>query len=197
MFVKYLVKIEKISAWILFFVILIYAVTGYGMTRGFGTQLFRTLHLEWLGLIGLLVFIIHTSWGISLALKRWRIWNITTKSLLFIFYVAIVLFFVFVHFFYQSSGYGKSNDFKNEPTVVNQEAGTTIFTKEILAQFNGLNGNAAYVAVDGIVYDVSSVFLNGEHHGWSAGQDLSSEFYQEHSASKLKGYTIVGTYQAN
>jgi predicted heme/steroid binding protein len=39
------------------------------------------------------------------------------------------------------------------------------FTKEELRQYNGKNGSAAFVAYNGIVYDVSDSFLwrNGDH----------------------------------
>ena len=42
------------------------------------------------------------------------------------------------------------------------------FTKTQLAKFDGKNGNAAYVAYEGIVYDVSSKWANGKHHGQSS-----------------------------
>jgi predicted heme/steroid binding protein len=49
------------------------------------------------------------------------------------------------------------------------------FTKTRLAKFDGRNGNAAYVAYDGIVYDVSSKWENGVHHGIKAGIDITSQ----------------------
>ncbi len=52
------------------------------------------------------------------------------------------------------------------------------FTEQELAVFNGLDGNPAYVAVNGIVYDVSSVmrWAGGTHFGLEAGRDLSGPF---------------------
>lgn len=53
------------------------------------------------------------------------------------------------------------------------------FTLEQLKKFDGKNGNPAYVAVDGVVYDVSALpaWKNGEHkHGLKAGNDLTVEF---------------------
>ena len=49
------------------------------------------------------------------------------------------------------------------------------FTKTQLAKFDGRNGNAAYVAYEGIVYDVSSKWEDGEHHGIKAGMDITSQ----------------------
>jgi predicted heme/steroid binding protein len=48
-------------------------------------------------------------------------------------------------------------------------------TLEELALFDGKNGNKGYVAVNGIIYDVtnSSLWPNGNHNGYQAGQDLT------------------------
>lgn len=52
------------------------------------------------------------------------------------------------------------------------------FTIEELAYYDGLNGKPAYVAVNGIVYDVSAVvrWAGGRHFGMQAGRDLSAQF---------------------
>jgi predicted heme/steroid binding protein len=57
-----------------------------------------------------------------------------------------------------------------------------IFTPEELAYYDGKDGRPAYVAVNGIVYDVSSVALwaGGNHFGQSAGRDLSNAFMNCH-----------------
>lgn len=52
------------------------------------------------------------------------------------------------------------------------------FTLEELAKFNGKNGNPAYVAFKGKVYDVtdSSFWMDGDHLGaHEAGKDLTEE----------------------
>ena len=53
------------------------------------------------------------------------------------------------------------------------------FTTEELAKYNGKNGQAAYIAVDGVVYDASMFFTNGSHHGATAGSDVTTSFYDE------------------
>lgn len=42
-----------------------------------------------------------------------------------------------------------------------------IFTEEELGKYDGQNGNPAYVAIDGVVYDVTDVsaWNGGVHHG--------------------------------
>ncbi len=52
------------------------------------------------------------------------------------------------------------------------------FTLEELAQYNGTNGQPAYVAYEGVVYDVSdsAMWGDGDHEGMhQAGADLTSE----------------------
>jgi len=69
------------------------------------------------------------------------------------------------------------------------------FTLAELAKFDGQNGNLAYVAVSGVVYDVTNVkqWNSGQHQGVSAGKDLTKEIQNApHGLSVLKGLQIVG-----
>ena len=70
-------------------------------------------------------------------------------------------------------------DFKtiNELTGDNYSRKPKEFTLEELSQYNGSNGNAAYVAIEGIVYDISNstVWERGTDFGLIAGQDLTNQ----------------------
>lgn len=70
------------------------------------------------------------------------------------------------------------------------------FTIEELAQFNGKDGQPAYVAVNGTVYDVSALtrWAGGNHFGLVAGRDLSGPFLGCHQGitDRLKKAVIVG-----
>ncbi len=66
------------------------------------------------------------------------------------------------------------------------------FTLEELAQYNGKNGKPAYLAVDGLIYDLSFVFKDGAHYQHLAGRSLTKEFYSAHAKSALQKYPIVG-----
>lgn len=68
-------------------------------------------------------------------------------------------------------------------------------TIEELSSYNGEDGQPAYVAIDGIIYDVSGLpsWTGGTHNGNMSGQDLSEAINDApHGDSKLKGLTVVG-----
>lgn len=86
------------------------------------------------------------------------------------------------------------NNYNTQTTLSNQ------YTEEELSVFNGTNGYPAYVAVDGIIYDVTSSpnWINGSHHGFMAGKNLTKEFYSCHtSKSTLSPYNKVGILVKN
>ncbi len=77
-----------------------------------------------------------------------------------------------------------------------EEEGRT-FTLAELANFDGQSGRQAYVAVDGVVYDVTNAsnWSNGSHNGQRlAGTDASSVILSSpHGKSVLAGLPVVGT----
>ncbi|MGM9892043.1 cytochrome b5 domain-containing protein [Limosilactobacillus sp.] len=73
---------------------------------------------------------------------------------------------------------------------------TKEFTQAELKQYNGQNGQPAYVAIEGVVYDVSAkkAWLDGRHHGNVAGQDLTKVLANlaPHGAKVLEGLPVMG-----
>ena len=71
------------------------------------------------------------------------------------------------------------------------------FTVAELAAFDGQDGNKAYVAVDGTVYDVSglSPWTTGIHQGAKAGTDVTAALKAKspHGLTALKDVPVVGT----
>jgi predicted heme/steroid binding protein len=64
-----------------------------------------------------------------------------------------------------------------------------------LAQFNGKNGNPAYVGYKGKVYDVteSSQWGDGEHLGHIAGKDLTDQMeIAPHGEDVMERMKVVG-----
>lgn len=74
--------------------------------------------------------------------------------------------------------------------------GLLMMTADDLAKFDGKNGNKAFVAVDGKVYDVTGDrnWSNGDHYkGMKAGIDLSAYIDQApHGRQILDQFTVVG-----
>jgi len=87
-------------------------------------------------------------------------------------------------------------------TTTTSGAGTTaatteqVFTAAELAAFDGKNGNKAYIAVDGIVYDVTALAAWGAklHAGkFQAGKDYSAEIKDApHGVDKLLTAVKIG-----
>lgn len=69
-----------------------------------------------------------------------------------------------------------------------------VFTLEELAQYNGRQGQPAYVAVNGIVYDVTefSTWGQGFHYDMVAGTDVTEISRRCHNHSILERLNIVG-----
>ena len=69
-------------------------------------------------------------------------------------------------------------------------------TREELTKFDGRDSRAAYVAVSGIIYDVSGSprWLEGHHEGThQAGQDLTAELKQApHVKTVIERFPVVG-----
>ena len=69
------------------------------------------------------------------------------------------------------------------------------FSIQELAAFNGKGGKAAYIGFKGKVYDVteSSQWLDGDHLGHAAGQDLTESMdIAPHDQDLLEKMKIVG-----
>ena len=86
-----------------------------------------------------------------------------------------------------------------EDTVPEEEE-PRVFTLEELAQYTGKDGAPAYVAVNGVVYDVTNnpLWAGGNHFfGLTAGRDLSNEFQMCHpGAIVLSVLPVVGSLAA-
>lgn len=83
----------------------------------------------------------------------------------------------------------------NNPPASVDTSHLPTFMLEELANYNGEHGNKAYVAYNGIVYDVTDnpSWRNGNHHGQKAGTDLTEAIsFAPHGDSVFEGLTIVG-----
>ena len=91
---------------------------------------------------------------------------------------------------------GGSEAVSESPAAESGNDTELVLTLEELSQYDGKDGNPAYVAVDGVIYDVTDVpqWKNGEHNGYTAGQDLTDIIKNKspHGVSKLRGVPVVG-----
>ncbi|MGB4588881.1 MAG: cytochrome b5 domain-containing protein [Clostridiaceae bacterium] len=82
-------------------------------------------------------------------------------------------------------------EIETEQTIPDQT-----FTLNELSHYDGKDGAQAYIAIDGIVYNVTSAdgWTEGEHEGYSAGQDLTAAFESSpHKEATLNRLEIIGT----
>lgn len=75
-----------------------------------------------------------------------------------------------------------------------------IFTLDELKNYNGQNGNPAYVAVNGVVYDVtkSPKWRNGLHNACSSSTYAGADFSElikssPHGANIMEKFPVIGT----
>ncbi|MCX6781840.1 MAG: hypothetical protein NTW66_01870 [Candidatus Magasanikbacteria bacterium] len=201
---KFLIKIDRIAAWILFIGLILYFISGYGMAKGIIDPVMAAkIHMQYLTYIILVAFALHTGFAIHLAFRRWQIWNAGTKIVLILFYLFFLIFFIWVDRFYTVNFNSTKSDVpavqkeviqnnQNSLPVTSEQASQKAFTMADLALFNGQNGQPSYVAVDGLVYDLSAVFRGGWHAAHFAGKDLTNEFYSKHAKNILSKYPPVG-----
>ena len=184
---KSIIKIDRVAAWVLYFGMFVYFVTGFGMVKGImDRELASKIHLGILNKIMIGAFLTHSSFAIHMALKRWRMWNKFSQILLTMIVLGSIIFFIKVF-----------NEEKkivdNRSSIVDQSVSNEkTFTVTELAKFDGKNGNPPYVAVDGIVYDMTGVFKDGFHYSHFAGKELTNAFYSQHVKAQITKYPVIG-----
>lgn len=90
----------------------------------------------------------------------------------------ILLYNERIRFNYWKSYYHKCVNIRKSKFNKKIQPKQKVFTLEKLAQYDGSNGRPAYVAINGIVYDVSleATWGGGTHFGLYAGKDLTAQF---------------------
>lgn len=156
---KYIIRLDRLAAWLLFFCVIAYFISGYGMTKGIiDPALARIIHIQILPYIVLVGFIIHASFGIHAFFKRWRIWNLGTKILLVSSFVALIVLFIWINLFYtKTSQVPQVQNSSNKP---NEEV--LLDSKEI-AKHN--NAGDCWLLINNKVYNATSYIYS--HPGGS------------------------------
>lgn len=109
----------------------------------------------------------------------------------------------------QPDGNANSQDTATETPAASETTTTTEtatpteleLTLEELSKYNGTDGQPAYIAVDGIIYDVSNSpkWKNGKHNGFQAGKDLTDKIknVSPHGLKVLERLNKVGTLKTS
>ena len=170
---------------------------------GFATGVFLLLHvivqftkfgLNATGGFAAILMIIQVSLGIySIVKKKPRkgAWFITHRVIAILLVLGIGLHIFFPYAIQLSQG--KENTPKVAKEIEDTELPT--FTLEELSEYNGENGNKAYVAYQGYVYDVTEVpaWREGQHNGHVAGMDITEAIgIAPHGERIFENLEIVG-----
>lgn len=152
--------------------------------------------INWTGAIAAALMILQVILGIYANVrKRPR------KGAWFIVHRTIAVLIIAAISFHLIAPYAINSVYNNgkASTVTAQDtAGLPVFTTAQLATYNGQNGAKAYVAYNGVVYDVTDnrQWENGTHNGHNAGTDLTSAIAQSpHGDSVFKDLPVVGSMQ--
>jgi predicted heme/steroid binding protein len=201
-----LTRINRISAWVLFITMLAYFVSGYGMTRGIIDSNFATrLHVGILPPFVMASFVLHSFLSIRIAFMRWRIWNRSTLALASVIFAAFSVSFIYVEMLYSATQAAPAENaiasqviekVASSVTATTAVTNQKVFNAAELAKYNGKNGAPAYVAVDGLVYDMSRVFRQGTHFEHIAGTELTKAFYSYHVKGEIVKYPVVGIFNS-
>lgn len=79
-----------------------------------------------------------------------------------------------------------------------EEAPERVFTAEELSHYDGVEGRPAYVAYNGLVYDVSESpeFPEGDHYGYMAGEDHTDIMDEApHEDDVLEQFPVIGRFE--
>jgi predicted heme/steroid binding protein len=99
-----------------------------------------------------------------------------------------------------SSSFESTSTDENQTTGTNEEETLRVFTLIELSEYDGKEGRKAYVAVNGLVYDVTDVsaWSGGTHfRNIAAGKDLTEVIENDspHGLRVLDNLTVVGKFE--
>lgn len=170
---------------------------------GFATGVFLMLHFliqftrigpSITGLIAGMMLIFQVGLGIYANVKkkpRKGVWFITHRALAVLLILGAIVHIFFPYGFNALGGRENSHEISENVDVSQLQT----FTLEELSKYDGKNGNDAYVAYKGYVYDVTDIpkWKNGEHNGQKAGTDLTEAISKApHGDSMFERLEIVG-----
>lgn len=141
-----IIKIDRFFAWVLFFSMVLFFISGYGITKGiFNIQVVTNIHNKILPPIVIITFTLHAWYAIHLAFKRWKIWNNFSAILLAMFFILFVVFFSYLQYFYQKPAETNVISSENSAGIISDDTPNSSeneiksFSLSELAKYNGEN----------------------------------------------------------
>ncbi len=178
---------------------------------GFATAAFLILHLllqflifriSTTGLIAAVLLLFQVLLGLYASLRhrpRKGIWFTIHRTISFLLMIGIA-FHLFLPFALSKVSFpiAKAEVSGSTDTPDNSTDTLRVFTLDELSQYNGKDGQPAYVAYNGIVYDVTNEpkWKGGSHSGKTAGTDLTNDIPRSpHGDSVFADLPVVGTLE--
>ena len=97
----FLVKLNRFCAWALLILLILYVVTGYGITKGIiDPALSKYLHDKLLAIPFFIFFVLHVGISGSYALIRWRVFKNLTSAQVFAAIFCLVMLAVFLWLYF-------------------------------------------------------------------------------------------------
>jgi len=94
---KFLVKLNRFSAWALLILIILFIISGYGMTKQIIDPVFATqLHDNILPIFLFLFFVVHVAISSSYALRRWKVFSSTKAANIYAFIFGLIMLIIFL-----------------------------------------------------------------------------------------------------
>jgi len=98
---KFLIKLNRFSAWVLLVLIILFIVSGYGMTKQIINPVSaRYLHDKVLPVFLFIFFVFHVFISSSYALRRWQVFKNTKSANLYALIFGLVLLILFFWFYF-------------------------------------------------------------------------------------------------
>lgn len=146
------------------------------------------------GVIAAVLLVLQTALGIYAFIKkkpRKGIWFIAHRSFAILLIVGIALHLLIPSMIHTTPSLSGN-------TSNASAAELKVFTLDELSKYNGQDGQPAYIAYQGIVYDVSNIpqWKNGTHNGEKAGTDVTNDISKSpHGEKVFSDLPQVGTLQ--
>ena len=94
---KFLIKLSRFSAWILLILIILYIVSGYGITKGIIDPVFaKYLHDKLLAIPFFIFFVLHIAISSSYALRRWRVFKTSKTANIYALILGLIMLILFL-----------------------------------------------------------------------------------------------------